>query len=128
VDVVDEEGQRMQRAADEGCRAGDEAAAERAAAAGERAVVGEALRHAHADGGTERGGDADQERGVRADQVGRGEDGCERRDGAVDEADQAGLNNAQQPLAVVGGLPGVDEAARAERSRGHGHSLAKRLE
>src|SRR5256885_1966063 len=48
--------------------------------------------------------DADEQAGPRAGDVGGGEDRRERRDGAVDEPDQAGLDPLKQPL-LLRGLP-----------------------
>ena len=117
ADVVDEERQRVRGAADERRDAGDHAARERRAAAGDLAVVRQPLGHAHADRGAERGGQADEQRGARAGDVGGREDRRERRDRAVDEADERRLDDLQQALALVGGAP-----SRPERGGGGVHS------
>ena len=104
-DIGDEERQRVQRAADERRAAGDDPALQRAAPTGQRPVVGQRLGHAHADRRAERRGEPDQQRGARAGHVGRREDRRERRDRPVDEPDQAGLDDLQEPVAVGGLAP-----------------------
>ena len=78
------------------------AALERVAAAGELAVVGQRLAHAHRDRGAERGGEADEQGGPRPADVGGREDRRQCGDGAVDETDEARLDDLQEPVAVGG--------------------------
>ena len=102
VDVGDEERKRVEETAEKGHQAGDDSAEDRVAAAGEGSVVGEALGEGHGDSGAYGGGEADEQGGVRV--VGReggGEDGGERGDGAVHEAREAGLHDAQDEVFVV---------------------------
>jgi hypothetical protein len=97
----------VERAADERGTAGDRAAGQRAAATGDRSVVAEALGQAHADRRAERAGQADEQRGPRAGEVGGGEDRRQGGDRAVDQADQGGLDPLQdQPPAF--GVKAVD--------------------
>ena len=66
ADVRDEERQRVREAADERRQAGDQAARDGAAAAGDRAVVGQPLGEPHRDGRAERGGQAHEQGCARA--------------------------------------------------------------
>jgi hypothetical protein len=58
-----------------------------------------------ADRGAERGREADEQGGPRPGEVGGGEDRREGRDRPVDQPDQAGLNDLEQPLPVVRAAP-----------------------
>ena len=71
------------------------------------------LRHPHGDRGAERGRHADEQRGARAGDVGRGEDGREGGDRPVDQADEAGLDDLQQALAVARRAPRRDGGVEA---------------
>jgi hypothetical protein len=83
------------------CGAGDEAADDGGAAAGDFAVVREGLGEAHGNAGADGGGHADQE-GIPGDVGGEGggEHGGQGGDGAVHEADQAGLDDLQHEAAA----------------------------
>src|SRR5215218_4687213 len=116
LDVGDEEGQGVGGAADERRQPRDAATLQGGAAAGDLTVVGQALGHPHADRRAERRREADEQRRLRAGDVGGREDRCERGDRAVDEADQRGLDDLEQALALVGGAP-----AAYEREIGGGH-------
>ena len=109
MQVADEERQRVPGAADERRAARDHAAGERASAAGEGAVVGEAFGQAHADGRAQRGREAHEEGGMGAGEIGGGEDRRERRDRAVDEADEPRLHDLQQTLALTRRAPAANE-------------------
>ena len=73
------------------------------AAAGQRAVVRQRLGEPHRDAGADRGGQADEERrpGVLGGEGG-GEHRRQRRHRAVHQADQAGLDDAQDEIAPGG--------------------------
>ena len=104
VDVVDEEWERVEEAANEGHPAGDQAAEDGIATSGEFAVVGEALGEGHRDASTHSGGRADEKDCMR---VARGkggrEDGGQRGDGTVHQAGEAGLDDAEEKVTVVPG-------------------------
>src|SRR3954451_18802682 len=100
-EVADQERQRVRGAADERGDARDRAARDRFPAAGQRAVVRQRLRQAHRDRGAERGGDAHEQRRARAGDVGGGEDRRQRRERAVDQPDQPGLDDLQHPRPIV---------------------------
>ena len=94
--------QRVAEAAQGGHQAADEAAGQRAAAAGEHAVVGERFGEAHADPGAEARRQADEKCVVAVVRgEGRGEQRGERRDRAIHQAGQTRLDHLhhEQPLA-----------------------------
>jgi len=99
----------VRAAAEEGGGARDQAARDGVAAAGELAVVGQRLAHPHRDGGADRGGDADEQGGVRAGGVGRGEDRRERGDRPVDQADEGRLHDLEHAVALRLAAPGADD-------------------
>jgi hypothetical protein len=68
----------------------------------------------HAHTGPERHPKADDERGVRARRDRCGEDRRERGDRSVDQADQAGLHDAQKKVAFVA-VAGALDRARDDR-------------
>jgi hypothetical protein len=118
VHVVDQERQRVHRPADERRPARDEPAGQRGSTARQSAVVRQTLGEAHADGGAERGGQADEQCSARAVEIRGRKDGRERRDRPVDQTDQAGLDHLEQPLALVRVLP----APGYRRRRRHHHT------
>src|SRR5260370_9943023 len=65
VNVGDEEGQRVKKAADEGHKAGDQTAEDGIAATSEFAVVGEPFGEGHGDAGADGRGCSDEEDSAR---------------------------------------------------------------
>ena len=102
MDAGNEEWQGVQRAAEEGHHARDAAAQDRIAASGQRAIIREALGEGHADARASRCGQADEERWkwlVR--QEGDGEDGRQRRDGAIHQPRQPRLHHPQHEAPLI---------------------------
>lgn len=112
----------MQKAADEGHQACHEPAKERVAATGKRSVIGETFGEGHRDSCTHGGGRADQEDSARV--VGGErcrEDWRQRRDGAIHEAREPGLHDAQDKALVI-----FDDGREfAQIGNTFGHNLAR---
>ncbi|MPL60884.1 hypothetical protein SDC9_06447 [bioreactor metagenome] len=110
-EIGDEIGQGMAEAARRGHHPRGKATFQRAAAAGDHAVVMRGLGEAHRDAGAGGRGKPDQQRGMRVlCGEGGGEDRRQRRDRAVHQPGQPGLHPGQDELAIGGAVllgPGV---------------------
>src|SRR5262249_62005670 len=110
-EMRDEIREGMAKAADRGHDAGGEAADQRVAAAGELAIVRQALCEPHGNAGAERGGSADEEGlpGVVGGEGG-GEEWRQCRYRAVHQSDKTRLDDLQQKepaLCLALGAQGV---------------------
>lgn len=104
VDVADKKRQRMQEASEESHQAGYKSTDDRTAAPRQRPIVREPLGEGHRDSRSNRRRQADQKNRARVVRCEcGGEDGGERRNGAIHQPGESGLNDAQNEVSVLCG-------------------------
>src|SRR6266849_8206100 len=99
--VADQERESVKSPSYKGRDPGQSAADQRIPAPAQLSVVGKRLREAQADGCPQRSRQTDEEGGMRAYEEGGGEDRRQRGDGAVDQADERWLDEAQDLAALT---------------------------
>ena len=104
LDGWDQIGKRVPEPAQGRHQSADQAAGQRMAAAGQRAVIRERFGKPHADSRTDAGGHTDQKRlPALMSRKGRGEDGGECRDRSVHQPGEPGLDHLEQEQPALGG-------------------------